>query len=52
MTANKAIVDKNLVNKFYDKPQAPILLVSINDKRAAIAPDLCENVSGIFSAVK
>ena len=51
MTKNKAIVDKKLVNRYYDKPQAPILLVPINDKRAAVAPDMCENGIGVFKPI-
>jgi len=52
MTANKKHVDKNVVNKFYEKPQAPILLVPINDKRAAIAPDMSDSIAGIFKSIK
>jgi hypothetical protein len=39
MTANKKIVNKDLVNKYYRKPDAKLELVPITHKGSAIMPD-------------
>ena len=52
MTAVKKLVHKDLVNEFYDKPNAPIKLVPITDKGAAIMPDMRESVVGVFEPVQ
>lgn len=59
MTALKALnaldksklLPKELVNKYYEKPEAGTVLVPITDKRAALMPDQRPSVSGSFSVV-
>lgn len=53
MTALKKVkgVDKDLVNKYFVKPDGGTVLVPIYDKRAAIMPDMRPDASGVFSAV-
>ena len=59
MTALKALkaadksklLTKEMVNKYYEKPEAGTVLVPITDKRAALMPDQRPSVSGTFSAV-
>ena len=51
MTANKKVVDKKLVDKFYDKPPQATVLVPITDKRAAIMPDQRPSAVGKFKPI-
>jgi hypothetical protein len=47
-TACKKVVDVQLVNQYFVKPEAGQQLVKLTDKRAAIAPD----ASGVFEPVE
>lgn len=51
MTANKKIVAKELVDKYYRKPDAKLELVPITHRGAAVMPDQRPDATGKFGVV-
>ena len=51
MTANKKIVAKELVDKYYRKPDAPLDLVPVTSRGAAVMPDQRPDATGKFGAI-
>lgn len=51
MTANKKIVAKELVDRYYNKPDAPLDLVPITARGSAVMPDQRPDATGKFGAI-